>query len=183
MGATMAIADPFAANRAVIVGKGRAPVVAVLLATASGGRDGDRAPLWPAPPRLARRGGGEAVPPLWQLLRVVWTMTVDDRPNRAAVAEFRLVSSTSVKWSSAASSLAFTLCPIFSITARSPCGVRNAISLQIARLRMWTELCTPHGLRLFDGDCVRSPGAEYTQFCPHETFASGLFDHCRVLER
>jgi hypothetical protein len=124
-----------------------------------------------------------AVPPLWQLLRVVWTMTVDDRPNRAAVAEFRLVSSTSVKWSSAASSLAFTLCPIFSITARSPCGVRNAISLQIARLRMWTELCTPHGLRLFDGDCVRSPGAEYTQFCPHETFASGLFDHCRVLER
>jgi hypothetical protein len=49
MGATTAIADPFAANRAVIVGKGRAPVVAVLLATASGGRDGDRAPLWPAP--------------------------------------------------------------------------------------------------------------------------------------
>jgi hypothetical protein len=64
MGATMAIADPFAANRAVIVGKGRAPVVAVLLATASGGRDGDRAPLWPAPPRLARRGGGEGRAPV-----------------------------------------------------------------------------------------------------------------------
>jgi hypothetical protein len=84
------------------------------------------------PPRLARRGGGEGRAPVVAVLRVVWTMTVDDRPNRAAVAEFRLVSSTPVKWSSAASSLAFTLCPIFSITARSPCGVRNAISLQIA---------------------------------------------------